>query len=148
MGRGHQARRDRRVAGEDSDLWFFFELDRGTETHAQLRAKLLRYSEVTLLPDVPRTVLFAFPTERREAEARPALRAPGTSVATTVLDLAMADPLGSVWLPIGHPIRLPLLDLERSPSVADRYSLGEWQGPLDVEEHHARTRPWPPREPP
>lgn len=140
-----------RVVGEVSDVWFYFELDRGTETHAQLRAKLRRYSEVALLPDVPRTVLFALPTERREAEARPALRVPGMTVATTVLDLAMADPLGPVWLPIGHPIRLPLLELERASSAAgrmDRYSLGEWQGPIDVEHHHARTRPWPPREPP
>jgi hypothetical protein len=140
-----------RVVGEEAELWFFLELDRGTETHAQLRAKLRRYSEAALLPDVPRTALFAFPTERRETEARPALWVPGMTIATTVLDLAMADPLGPVWLPIGQPIRLPLLDLERSSSAADhadRHSHGEWQGPLAVKQHNARTRPWPPREPP
>jgi hypothetical protein len=137
-----------RITDDASEAWFFFELDRGTETHAQLRAKIRRYSEVALLPDVPRTVLFAFPTERREAEARPALRAPGMTVATTLLALAMTDPLGPVWLPIGHPLRLPLLDLERSPSAVDLHSLGEWRGPLPVEQHHLRTRPLPSREPP
>jgi len=102
-----------RVSGEASDVRFFFELDRGTETHGQLLAKLRRYSEVGLLPDVPRALLFAFASERREMEARQALRIPDMSVATTVLGMAMADPLGSVWLPVGQPIRLSLLEVDR-----------------------------------
>lgn len=115
-----------RVTGEASDVWFFFELDRGTETHGQLRGKLRRYSEVALLPDVPRTVLFAFPTERREMEARRALHIPGLSVATTVLELSMADPLAPVWLPVGEPIRRPLLGLSRPPTEPYQPHRGEW----------------------
>lgn len=137
----------RRVTGEASHLWFFFELDRGTETHGQLRAKLRRYSEVTLLPDVPRTLLFAFPTGRREVEARTALPVPGMSVATTVLEVAMADPLAPVWLPIGHPIRLPLLDLGGSRSYVGQMDPGV-RDRLAVNEGHFYSRPQPPREPP
>jgi hypothetical protein len=55
----------RGVSGGSVDIRFFFELDRGTETHGQLRVKLSRYAEVALLPDVPRTLLFAF---RQNAE--------------------------------------------------------------------------------
>jgi len=141
-----------RLRCEGSEIGFFFELDRGTETHGQLLAKLRRYSEVALLPDVPRTVLFAFPSERRETEARKALHVAGMSVATTVLELTMADPLAPVWLPIGHPIRLPLLDLalldlarsrphtdQMDPGVRDR---------LAVNEGHSWSRPQPPRAPP
>ncbi len=140
-----------RVTAEASDVWFFFELDRGTETHGQLRAKLRRYSEVALLPDVPWTVLFAFPTERREAEARKALRVPGMNVATTVLELAMDDPIASIWLPLGYPIRVPLFDLaprSSDPDQPDQHSLGERGDRLAVEGRYARTRPLPPREPP
>ncbi len=136
-----------RVRGEGSEVRFFFELDRGTETHRQLLAKLRRYSEVALLPDVPGTLLFVFPTERREMETRKVLRVAGMSVATTVLELAMADPLAPVWLPIGHPIRLPLLDLARSRSHTDQMDPGV-RDRLAVNEGHSRSRPQPPREPP
>jgi hypothetical protein len=104
------------VSGGASDVRFFFELDRGTETHGQLRAKLRRYAEVALLPDVPRILLFAFPSERREMEARRALHVLGMTVATTPLELAMADPLAPAWLPIGMPFRLPLLELSHDRS--------------------------------
>jgi hypothetical protein len=99
---------------------FFFELDRGTETHRQLRAKLQRYSELALLPDVPEVLLFVFPTDRREFEARKCLYPPGLNLATTTLEHAMSDPLGQIWQPLGHPFRLRLLQLStipRAPAV-------------------------------
>jgi len=90
---------------------FFFELDLGTETHRQLRAKASGYTEVALLDDAPRVLLFAFPTVRREIEARRELLVPGITVATSALKEAMADPLGPVWQPLGQPFRLTLLEL-------------------------------------
>lgn len=100
-----------RVSYDAGEAWFFFELDRGTETHERLRAKLYRYAALARLPDVPRLVLFAFPTDRREAEARRSLLSGGLTVATIALPRAMADPLGPVWQPLGHPFRLSILDL-------------------------------------
>ncbi len=56
----------------------------------------------------------AFPTERRDREALRAIHVPGMAVATAVLKLAMRDPLASVWLPVGQPIRLSLPDLSQT----------------------------------
>jgi hypothetical protein len=103
--------------------------------------------EIGLFPDAPRTLLFVFPSERREIEARKALHVAGMSVATTVLELAMADPLAPVWLPIGHPIRLPLLDLAGSRSYVGQMDPGV-RDRLAVNEGHFYSRPQPPREPP
>jgi hypothetical protein len=108
-----------RVAFDDGQVWFFFELDRGTEPHERLRAKLRHYAELALLKDVPHIVLFAFPTERREAEVRRDLFSSGLTVATTVLGRSMADPLGPVWQPLGHPFRVGLLDLGRGRQGGD-----------------------------
>lgn len=105
-----------RVSRDQREAWFFFELDRGTETHERLRAKLRRYAEVASLPGGPRMVLFAFPTDRREAEARRALFSPGLTVATTALPRTLADPLGPVWQPLRHPFRVPLFEI-RSESI-------------------------------
>jgi hypothetical protein len=108
-----------RVAFDRGQAWFFFELDRGTEQHHQLRAKLRHYAELVLLKDVPHIVLFAFPTERREAEVRRDLFSSGLTVATTVLEQSMADPLGPVWQPLGHPFRVGLLNLGRGRQGGD-----------------------------
>ena len=96
---------------------FFFELDRGNESHRQLRTKLRGYAEVAVFDDIPRLLLFAFPTERREIETRGELNAPGLTVATTTLHRVMADPLGPVWQPLGHPIRLSLFELGSEPAA-------------------------------
>jgi hypothetical protein len=100
-----------RVSSDQGEAWFFLELDRGTETHERLRGKLRRYAELARMPDAPRLVLFTFPTDRREAEARRSLSAPGLEAATTVLGRAMADPLGPVWQPLGHPFRIAIAHL-------------------------------------
>jgi hypothetical protein len=108
-----------RVACGEGQLSFFFELDRGTEPHGRLRAKLHRYAEVAPLTDAPRILLFAFLTERREIEARRALFSPGFTLATTSLERSMADPLGPVWQPLGDPFLVSLLQLS-GPSVEER----------------------------
>lgn len=93
------------------EVRFFLELDRGTENHQRLKGKLRWYDELARLEDVPRVLLFAFPTERREAEARRALATARLIVATATLGRAMADPLGAVWWPLRQPFRRPLLEL-------------------------------------
>ena len=103
--------------GSSPPTRFFFELDRGTETHPQLRAKLRRYSEVSLLNDVPRVLLFACLTERREVEVRGDLHSPGLTVATTALERVMTEPLGPGWQPLKHPFRVPLLELASATMV-------------------------------
>jgi hypothetical protein len=113
-----------RLLGAGFDLSFFFELDRGTENHAQLRAKAEGYSEIALLEDAPRVVLFCFPTPRRETEARSAIETPGMVVATTVRERAMADPLGRVWHPLGHPFRVSILDLTEAASPPEPHDPG------------------------
>lgn len=105
-----------RITSDRVEAWFFLELDRGTEPHERLRAKLRRYAGVARLPDVPRLLLFAFHTDRREAEARRSLAHPGMTVATTALPRAMADPLGAVWQPLGDPFRRSLLALSPEAS--------------------------------
>lgn len=95
----------------EADLRFLLELDRGTENHTQLRAKLSRYARIAQLPDVPRLLLFVFPSHAREAQARPELHVPGLTVATAVLADTLADPLGEVWLAARRPLRLSILDL-------------------------------------
>ncbi len=104
------------VSDGRAQVRFFFELDRGTETHRQLRAKLERYSEVALLPDVPHVLLFVFPSARRELEARKSLYATSVTIATTTMEGAMSDPLGPLWWPLRHPYRLPLLELPSGAS--------------------------------
>lgn len=73
--------------------------------------RLRRYAELAVVEDVPRILLFTFPSDRREAEARRALSAGRLTVATAPIDLAMADPLGSVWWPPREPFRRPLLQV-------------------------------------
>jgi hypothetical protein len=58
--------------------------------------------------------------------ARRVLHVPGLSVATTVLEVAMADPLAPLWRPVGEPIRLSLLDLSRLPTEAHQSPQVEW----------------------
>jgi len=99
------------ISDGHAEVWFFLELDRGTENHGKLRTKLQLYSELAILPDVPGVLLFVFPTDRRELEARKSLFSPGLMLATTTVGLVMSDPLGSVWQPVDQPFRLPLLEL-------------------------------------
>lgn len=113
-----------RIRSQDGDLSFFLELDRGTENHDQLRAKSEGYADMPLLEDTPRLLLFSFPTPRREAEARRAIETPGMSVATTVRERVTTDPLGPVWQPLGHPFRVPILELPEAAPLPDPHVPG------------------------
>jgi hypothetical protein len=64
----------------------------------------------------PDALLFVFPSQNRERQARRALiGAGGLTVATTVRHPALRDPLGPVWLPLGDDQRFPILDLRLKP---------------------------------
>jgi len=100
-----------RLRGPGVDLRFFLELDRGTENSSRLEEKLTRYARVARASDAPEALLFLFPTERRETEARRALFNCGMPVLTGSRPCAMDDPLGAVWLPVGGDRRIRLVDV-------------------------------------
>lgn len=108
------------ISDGPNETRFFFELDRATENRERLRGKLRRYTELAVVEDVPNLLLFTFPSERREAEARRALSLRRLTVATAPLDQAMADPLGPVWWPLNEPFRHELLELGRDVSRGPR----------------------------
>jgi hypothetical protein len=89
-----------RLQGPRLDLRFFLELDRGTETTSALEEKLARYARVSRFSDSPGVLLFLFPTERREAEARSVLFNCGMIVLTASKVEFAQDPLSSCWLPM------------------------------------------------
>ena len=99
------------LEGPYERMEFFFELDRGTESPSRLRAKLARYQDIAPLADCPKVLLFSFLDPEREVAARKHLYNPGMTLATTVFDVANADPFGAVWLPIGSQRRVPQLAL-------------------------------------
>lgn len=99
-----------RLQNHGADFRFFVEVDRGTESSSRLEEKLARYSRVARSPDAPEAVLFLFPTERREAEARRVLFNCGMAVLTGTRVPAGEDPLGPVWLPSGADRRVRIVD--------------------------------------
>jgi hypothetical protein len=100
-----------RLRGPGVDLRFFLELDRGTESSSRLEEKLTRYARVARASDAPEALLFLFPTERREAEARRALFNCGMVLLTGTRGHAGEDPLSPSWLPIGSDRRLRIVDV-------------------------------------
>ncbi len=106
-----------RIRGPQVDLRFFYEHDRSTENHAQLRAKADRYRDAALLEHAPRVLLVTCLTEARESQARPLLEGTGLTVATAVYADVLADPLGPVWRPLGRPLRRCILDLTPPPDT-------------------------------
>jgi hypothetical protein len=99
-----------RLQDHGVDLRFFLELDRGTENFSRLEEKLDRYARVSRFSDSPGVLLFLFPTERREVEARTVLFNSGLRVLTGTRALAGSDPLGPYWLPVGGEARVRMLD--------------------------------------
>jgi hypothetical protein len=97
-----------RLQGPGLDVRFFLELDRGTETISALEEKLARYARVSRFSDSPGVLLFLFPTERREAEARSVLFNCGMLVATASKVVFARDPLSSCWLPIAGDRRVAI----------------------------------------
>lgn len=99
-----------RLQGHGVDVRFFVELDRGTENFSRLEEKLARYARVSRFSDSPGVLLFLFPSERRETEARSVLFNCGMLVLTASNVLAAQDPLGRCWLPIAGDRRVSVLD--------------------------------------
>lgn len=81
-----------------TEVAFFLEYDRGTETHDRLVAKLDGYATMASASKDRFWVLFWFPGPKREAAVRKALAGTPVPVATGYQD---EPPTGSVWLPVG-----------------------------------------------
>ena len=62
-------------------------------------------------PDASEALLFLFPSDRREAEARRVLLNCGMVVLTGARAPAGEDPLGPFWLPSGADRRLRISEL-------------------------------------
>jgi hypothetical protein len=86
-------------AEQETEVEFFLEYDRGTETLARLTAKLRDYERFETERGATAWVLFAFTSPLREARARIALRPATVPVATAVL-APPAVPCGDLWLPL------------------------------------------------
>ncbi len=104
-----------RIISGGREISFFLEYDRGTENHGQLENKIERYRIVGRTAVRPDALLFVFPSQNRERQARRALIGAGFTVATAVRHPALRDPLGPVWLPLGDDQRFPILDLPLKP---------------------------------
>ena len=79
---------------------FALEYDRGTEVLGRVAGKIPGYVELAWLLGAPPWTLFAFPSARREANARDALAGAAVPVATAY---DVTDPSGPVWLPLDGP---------------------------------------------
>jgi hypothetical protein len=90
---------------------FFLELDRGTESSSKLEGKLAGYARVARFADAPQALLFVFPTEQREAEARRVLFNCGMAVLTGTRGFVGKDPLTPFWLSIGGHRRIGIVDV-------------------------------------
>ncbi len=97
----------------DGWLEVVLELDMGTERLSRLEAKMERYRIMARAATAPDVVLFCFPTEGREASARPALGGTPMPVATATLERHLSDPLGPNWLLVDGDRRLRVSDLPR-----------------------------------
>lgn len=98
-------------------LEFVLEFDLGTENRGRLEDKMERYRILARAATAPDVVLFCFPTEAREASARPVLGGTAMPVATATLDRHLANPLGAIWLPLDDDRRFCLLDLRDQGSA-------------------------------
>lgn len=90
---------------------FVLEYDRGTQALWRLENKVERYRLIAAGTDAPDVLLFCFPSEAREANARAVLSSPGITVATTTVPHHQGDPLGRAWWPLASDARVALLDL-------------------------------------
>jgi Replication-relaxation len=94
-------------------LELLLEVDLGTENLGRLEDKMERYRVLARAATAPDVVLFCFPSEAREASARVVLGGTPMPVATATLDRHLADPFGSIWLPLDGDRRIRLLNLRR-----------------------------------
>jgi hypothetical protein len=96
-------------AGQSFEL--LLELDLGTEPPHRLEDKMERYRVLARAATAPDVVLFCFPSEAREANARRVLGGTAMPVATATLDRHLADPFGAIWLPLDADRRARVVDL-------------------------------------
>lgn len=112
------------------EIEFFLELDWGTEPLAKVTRKLADYARLADVTTITTPVLLAFPSARREASVRNALRAAhaqlphpdAVPVATGSYTAKAADPAAErSWLPLvgSHP-RVSLSQLAQTWSLAPR----------------------------
>ncbi|MHB1927828.1 MAG: replication-relaxation family protein [Acidimicrobiales bacterium] len=104
-----------RWAEGDSEVDFFLEYDRGTETTSRVEAKLAGYAELAAATGIATPVLIWAPTPAREASLRRALGRPAVPVATAA---TATSPAGPVWLPADS--RGPRLRLAQLAVPGDR----------------------------
>lgn len=109
---------------------FFYEHDRGTESHLLLQDKMEEYNRIPEVfrseadrKTIPSLILFTFPSEEREMRARHALTGSGFALATATYPSLMLDPLGTVWLALGKQERVRLIDLRSDPPPAEAEDL-------------------------
>lgn len=105
---------------------FFYEHDRGTESHLLLKDKIEGYNRITTVfrseadrETIPSLILFTFPSEGRELRARRALTGSDFAIATSTYPSFMEDPLGRVWLPMDEQDRVRIIDLPSHPPHPD-----------------------------
>jgi hypothetical protein len=104
-----------RWAEGDSEVDFFLEYDRGTETTTRVEAKLAGYAELAAATRIATPMLIWAPTPARETSLRRALGRPPVPVATAA-PTGAASPAGPVWLPAesrGPRLRLAQLAIPR-----------------------------------
>lgn len=102
-------------------LDFFLEYDTGTETIDRVAAKLDSYATLATTTGIATTVLFWFPTERREANFRDRVKTAPVPVATGAAHLAdgPSRPDETSWLALpGTGERHRLADLAPAPKQA------------------------------
>lgn len=96
-------------AGHSFEL--LLELDLGTEPRNRLEDKMERYRVLARAATAPDVVLFCFPSEAREANARLVLGGTAMPVATATLDRHLAEPFGAIWLPLDADRRVRVVDV-------------------------------------
>lgn len=126
---GHLARPD--GYGEwienDTNVRFFLEHDRGTESLDRLAGKLPGYARLARALDPPPPwVLVTVPTTRREAGVRRVLAQAAVQVATAVYP-GPDSPANAIWLPLGpKTTRLRLIDLSMPDVPPTDPGVGRW----------------------
>ena len=99
------------LVGPKGRVEFLVEVDRGTEPLKRLAEKLTGYADLVRATGWSPWVCFAFPSPRREAEARRVLDHPSLRIATTVEGIGDGAG-GQTWLLIGSTgPRRRLIDL-------------------------------------
>jgi hypothetical protein len=107
---------------------FWLEMDLGTEVLSRVAEKLTGYAH--LGPRLAYQVLFWLPSITREANLHAHLARtgiPGGLTVATASDDASGGPAGPVWRVVGHPGRVPLVEIP-APSSMSTVDGRSWDG--------------------